>query len=328
MLYELDHIVSDIKEVPESWIYKFYYKKLSKGNISINQPFNGRIIKVKSLISRDSNPSLCFFYKNRHYYWKDFSVGKGGSAVSFVSYHMNKVEASAINLIICDYEEYLMSTDEKDEIFLPDEIKRSEFKVKPDYYDVESLKVWERWKIDLPCLNKFKIRNGSYYTILKEDKEYTFNKSFFAFYNSKGPYQIYQPDNEVKYVNIDTNYLIGSEQLEFKSKFCGIISGLKDICAISMIGLNCEYIAGFSENSLISKDKIDFLNSKYEFVFSMLDDDEAGIRGMKLYEKAYGIPYVHIKGLKKDLALNNEHYSFEKLKYTYTDAIHKKINNT
>jgi hypothetical protein len=326
-MFDLGTIIN-LSDVPEAWIYKHYYIKISKGN-GIKQPFDGRIIKVKSLLNRDTNPSLCFFYKNGHYYWRDFSQGMGGNALHFVGYHMNKNEPVVRAMICNEYEAYLSSPcNDEYEKELPDEIKKAQFQVITDIYEENSLTFWNQFKIDLDYLNFFKIRRGVQYKITKGDKEFSFpNKFFFAFYNSKGPYQLYQPgDEDAKYINIDTNYLIGSEQLEFRSNVCAIISGLKDICAISKIGLNCEYVAPPSENILLSKDKIEYLKSKYQFIITILDNDSAGLKAMNLYKKVYDIPFININ-LKKDLAENNRHYPIEKLKLNYSDLINKKINS-
>lgn len=324
--YDIGNIIADISDVPQSWIYKHYYAKFKNGEL-IKQPFDGRIIRAKSVVNRDSNPSLFFYYKNSHYFWKDFSSGIGGNAMKFVAYHMNKADSVVGNMIMREYEKYLTEGNiESEEPIIFDEIKKSEFKVVSDFYNEHSLSFWEMHKIDINCLNLFKMRRGIEYHIYKGTEHYSFGGFFFAFYNSKGPYQIYQPHNEkAKYINIDTSYLIGSEQLKFKSDTCIIISGLKDIAAINMIGLNCEYVAGSSETTLISKDNIDFLRSKYKFVLSMLDNDPAGLRAMQTYKKVYKIPYIHVK-FRKDLAENNIHYPIEKLKYSYTELIHKKIN--
>lgn len=326
--YAMDSIIGDISEVPEAWIYKHYYKYLSKEHVDIHQPFDGRIIKVRSLTNRDTNPSLCFFYKNSRYLWRDFSQGQGGNAIRFVAYHYNKSDGVAINMITRDYELYLNSGEipsGETQIYCS-EIKRPEFKVESKMYGYEDLKIWEHHKINLGILNRFKIKALSEYQMKRGNETLKFEGNIYGFFNSKGCYQIYQPFiQKAKYIQIDTSYLIGSEQLEFKYNVCAIISGLKDIAAITAVNINCEYVAPPSENTLLSKDNVEFLKSKYLFVVSMLDNDEAGLRAMRLYKKMYDIPYIHVN-MKKDLALNNIHYSLDGLRYAYTKLINDKIN--
>lgn len=326
--YDLGSIVADISEVPESWIYKFFYEELTKGSI-IQQPFDGRIIKVKSIRNRDTNPSLCFFHKNGKYFWRDFSEGQGGNAVSFVSSHFNKTPMVAVEMILRKYEEFLIQEDHNlgaySDKYVTTEIKKPQFSLTESMMNQQNLDFWQYFKMNINVLNKFKIRYIPEYKIKKGDDIHTFNGQNYGFFNSSGCYQLYQPFNaKCKYLLIDPNYLIGSEQLEFKYNVCIIGSGLKDIGAASVLNLRCEYVAPPSENTLLSKDKIDWLKSKYNFILTMFDNDEAGIKGMRLYEKIYNIPYVHIK-LKKDLAENNTHFPENMLRHHYTMLINEKL---
>jgi len=323
--YDVSDIIGDISDVPESWVYKHYYKNLTGNKIS--QPFDGRIIKMKSVVNRDSNPSLCFFYKNEKYFWRDFSQGQGGNIIRFVAFHYNKTEGQSIGMIIRDYETFLSSGCDYEEDVVFRSVSKPEYTIVTDYFKSEDLDFWDTSKIDLTTLNKFQIRKVPEYNIKKGEESFEFRGRIYGFFsNEKGIYQLYQPNlPKIKYINIDTSYLIGSEQLKQKYNICLIISGLKDICAMDVIKLSCEYVAPSSENTLIPKDRIDWLKSKYEFVLSMLDNDEAGLKAMRRYEKVYGIPYVHQK-YKKDQADNNKAFPLEKLRLLYSELINKKIN--
>lgn len=326
-MYNLQNVVSDIEEVPASWVYKNYYKRLTQTNI--NQPFDGRIIKVKSVRNRDSDPSLCFFYKDGKYLWRDFSQGIGGNFIKFVAYHFNKTNGTAVSLITHDYERYIEGDGEIEEENINDSlINKPEFKINFDVYDENSLKFWDMFKIGIETLNRFNVRRSTGYRIKKGNKNYDFGGMIFAFMCKEGPYQLYQPySTSGKYINIKTDYLIGSEQLEFKSNVCIIQSGLKDIMASTELDLNIEYVAPPSENTMISKDKMEWLKSKYKFLLTMFDNDKEGIKAMIRYKNAYNLPYVHMK-LKKDSAENNSNYSIDFLKHCYTEEINKKLNNS
>lgn len=321
-VYDLGEIVSDIRDVPGTWIYKHYYTKLT--GITINQPFDGRIIKVKSIVSRDTIPSLCFFYKSGSYYWKDFSNGQGGDTINFVSYHFNKTYGATVAMIMSDYENYINTTGCESLVDeFPLQVQKAEFEVSTDMYHFEDLAFWENHKINLNLLNRFKIKKVPEYTIKKGGETFKYGGKVYGFFNENGCYQLYQPFlPKTKYLYIDSTYLIGSEQLQFGADCCGIVSGLKDLVAISAVDIRCEYVAPTSENTLLSGDKIDWLKSKYSFVFTMFDNDEAGIRAMRLYQKVYGLKFVHIR-MTKDLAQNNIKYSLDGLKYHYTIAIDK-----
>lgn len=329
-MVNMKNLVTDISEVPEAWIYKYYYEKYSTldppGNIII-QPFDGRIIKTRSLKNNDSNPSLCFYFKNGKYYWNDFSSGQGGDAIWFVSHILNKTYPAASICIIIEYEKFL----ENGGIF--DSIDLNSVKVnKPSYqliiekFSIVALDWWNLPKISLSTLNRFKVKELKNYNVIKGNQSYTYGGFCFGFFSSSGAYQLYSPlTQRNKYININTDYLIGSDQLEFKSNTCIIKSGLKDIMAIIDLNLDAEYVASSSETSILSIHKINFLRSHYKNILCMLDNDAAGIKAMKRYEKVYGIKSVHIQ-LEKDTAENTRHYSPDYLRGVYSFEINKKLN--
>lgn len=328
--YSVQEIVTKISEVPTEWIYKFFYAFFTEKNFGvgrrIGQPFDGRTIKVRSIVNRDSNPSLCFFYKNGNYYWKDFSTGVGGNSIKFVAYHAGRPENSVEDGIMRKYEDYINGHVLDVDVIDMSQITRPEYDYTIRPYTAESLNFWNKFKIQDTTLSRFKMRFMPTYTMKKGGASHRFNTFAFGYFNNTGLCQIYQPMlPKVKYLNINTDYLLGSEQLEFKSPFLGIISGLKDIAAITEVGLDCEYIASSSENTLVSGDKMDEFRTKYKFIFSMLDNDEAGFRAMDRYKKVYGIPSIRMK-LKQDLAKNNETYPLNNLKFWYTESINKIFN--
>lgn len=325
MRYAVDEIITEICQVPQDWIYKYYYRLFKRETSErINHPFDGRIIKVKSVLNRDSNPSLCFFYKNGNYFWKDFSTGVGGNSVKFVAYHSNKTESVAEGMIMRAYENYINEGNVHNGGFINvSEISKPEYDFILDPHNVNTQSWWDKFKITTDTLNRYKTNYCRNYKVIKDERIYSFSTFAFAYRNNDGVFQLYQPLIDPKYLYVKSGYLIGSEQLEFKSKFLCIASGLKDIMAGSEVGLDVEFIAPPSENVMITKDQMDFLRSKYQFIFSMLDYDKAGMKAMMRYKAIYDISPVYITTLKQDLAKNNEAYPLEKLKYVYTQAINK-----
>lgn len=325
--YSMKNLVTHISEVPIAWIYKTYYLKCCGNTTTFSQPFDGRIIKVKSLVSRDTEPSLCFFYKNGTYYWKDFSTGKGGDAIDFVCYALNKTYSASETGVMTEYENFLNNGGEFDEINLKElKASKAQYVLEAKAWGIKELDWWKEYQTLLPTLNDYKVRPLDCYTVIKAGVSTKYKGHFYAFYGSKGPYQIYQPEiKHAKYIYINTNYLIGRDQLKFKSDTCIIKSGLKDILAIQSLNLNAEYVAGTSETTLISKEDIDFLKSKYKYLLCMLDNDAAGIRAMRRYKAVYGINSVLIK-INKDTADNLKEHKKEFLTSFYTMQINKKLN--
>ena len=64
---------------------------------------------------------------------------------------------------------------------------------------------------------------------------------------------------------------------------------------------DAESIAPDSENTLIPESMLKSIIPKYEKIFVLFDNDEAGIRSMKRYKEKYDFDYV-ILDMEKDLS--------------------------
>jgi Toprim-like len=329
--FEIKNVVANISKVPTDWIYKHYYKLFSTDDKSkniMNQPFDGRIIKVRSLSSRDTTPSLCFYYKDGKYKWKDFSTGNGGDVIDFVMVLYNKHKTEVEEIIISSYEQFLenggIQTDQP-KVDKPN----TEYIINVARHNPISLEFWHQFGISIETLNKFGVRKVDNYSIRKDGRiVYSYCGMTFGYYNiEKHPYQIYNPNNSsvAKYITLDPKYLIGYSQLEFKSDTCIIVSGLKDLMAIYELGLDAEYVAPSSETSLLGPEIIDMLKSHYKNILCIFDNDIAGLKAMRRYTVFYDIPYLKIS-IGKDLAENAKHHKADFLKIFYAFNINKKIN--
>jgi hypothetical protein len=324
--YNMKSLTTKISDIPESWIYKYYSKKAGK---PINQPFDGRTIKIRSFTNRDTEPSLCIYYsenKNR-YLWYDHSSGQGGDAVNFVEHSLSKTTGITISTIIKDYDKFIEEGNVVDEydtelIKIDDTILLGTVRA----FTLNDLDYWKKYKIYTTTLHEYDVQPLSSYRIIKNGSPNIFKNYSFGFYSTReGLYQIYQPEQKIKYLNTKKDYLIGREQLKFKYDTCVITSGLKDLMALDTLGLNIEKVAGKSENTLIKYDDIEFLKSKYKNIFTMLDNDEPGLKAMANYKKIYGIQSIHIN-LQQDLAKNNEKCEIPFLRNHYSLYLNKRIN--
>lgn len=326
--YNMSTLKTNVRDIPEAWIYRFYAEKSGR---SIVQPFDGRIIKIRSFVNRDTEPSLCIYYNEKinRYLWHDHSSGKGGTAIDFVADYLSKTYSTTIDIIMSDYEKFIEeggNLDEYDNAHI--ESETTTFKACPRKFTLNDVDFWRQFKISPNTLTKYNVQPLKEYTIFKGDTNVgRFTNYAFGFYSDKhGLYQIYQPETpKMKYLNTKKDYLIGSDQLKFESNVCIITSGLKDLMALMSVELNVEAVAPKSENTYIKYDAIDFLKSKYKHVITMLDNDEPGIKAMKTYQKIYDIPYIHIN-LSQDLAKNNQKNVINFLKLHYTHYIDKIIN--
>lgn len=322
MTYDMSRILT-LADVPDGWIYKDFYKYATGRDI--NQPLDGRTIKIRSFISRDTIPSLCLYVEKGKYRWRDFSTGKGGDTLDFVMNILNKELPQAIDIVLSKYNKFI-SEGSKYEVIVND-LPETTYKLFPTLYTKPYLSYWSQYCIGIQALNKFKVRCLPEYVMYRGGGQLgKFCGHFYAYYEDSGhAYQIYRPGYDPKYINIRSDYLIGLDQLEGKSDTLVIASGMKDLLALSVIGLSLEIVAlPTGEAHLLDSDTIALMKDSYKNIITILDNDKTGISSMKRYEKVYGIPYVWID-LCKDLAENNKTHDLNYLKSKYTQLIDKKI---
>ena len=127
--------------------------------------------------------------------------------------------------------------------------------------------------------------------------------NIYGYFKDDGTlYKIYQPKvSDKKFIKVK-NYIQGSDQLKYDKKYLVITSSLKDLMAFNRLKLtDAESIAPDSENTLIPDNMLNKIVTKYEKVFVLFDNDEAGIRSMEKYKEKYGFDYV-ILDMEKDLS--------------------------
>lgn len=338
-MYNIGELIVEIDQVPVEWIYKHFYEKLIKNSVSefpkspITQKFDGRTIRTRSAVARDTNPSLFFYFKNNQYKWHDYSLGTGGDAVQFVATHYSKTRPVAIEIIIDQYNKYLLEGNSVIDEIVEKEIVTTNYTIKPKRWESSELYWWSVYKISENTLRDYNVIPLESYNVKRWNSKSSLPESIwycepncFAYVcNELGVYQIYRPSRLPKYINVDSSYMIGQDQLKFKFSTCAIVSGLKDIMALKCLDLDIEYVASSSESVLLPATKMDFLKSRYKHVFSMLDNDNTGIKSMLRYEKIYRIPYLRIN-LEVDHAENMKKYVLHKVKDTYSLSINKLIN--
>lgn len=324
--FNMKNITSDVGDIPDVWIYKYYADKFGK---PINQPFDGRQIRIRSFTNRDTTPSLFIYLgKGDRYYWKDHSSQNGGDAIDFVKHLLSKTYTVAVQQIIKDFDEFIESGKNlSDYDNAKIEVVNIEYNAIKRAWDFNDLNFWAEWKITAHTVRRYNVEPLRNFIITKNGIANNIYSSAWGFYSKvEGLYQIYQPNNtNCKYINTKKDYLIGSDQLLYMNNTCIIVSGLKDLMALESIGLNIETVAPKSENTLLHHDKIEKLKSQYDHVITMFDNDEPGIRAMETYKRIYNIPYIHVH-LEQDLAKNNKRYDIDFLKNHYTLLIDKKIN--
>ena len=287
----------DIDKIPSNWIFEYYCKT--------NEKLHGQDIKVLSLFNEaDTVPSMCIYVNDNKYKFKDFSSGYGGDGIKLVMLMYDlKSRDSAVRRIIDDYE--------KQVDVIPNEIKPvSKFKItshKKRKWNVIDAKYWLSFNIDSDILQKYNVFPLSYVTLSKniDDNIVEFkrtNNQMYGYFKKDGTlYKTYQPkDKKRKFFNV-SSYIQGTDQLEYKNKTLVIASSLKDMMSLDSLNLEIDLVAPGSENTLIPKSNMSSYVLKYDNIFTLFDNDDAGYRASDKYEGVYGINGLYLN-LSKDVS--------------------------
>lgn len=299
-------LITSVLEVPREWVFETY--------LSLPGALHGQDVKIKSPFntSGDNNPSFFVYYSRdtSKYQFKDFSTDKSGDGVALVKELFNlSTRGEAAHKIIEDYNKYIAAN--------PNAPTR-EFKIESKYkvtgftprgWNKLDERFWMQFKIGSKLLKHYRVTPLEDYTLTKElddggKKTLTMNASLmYGYFRTDGTlYKIYQPySKESKFIKV-VDYIQGTDQLTFKVPYLVICSSLKDLMAFVKLGFkNAECVAPDSENIVIPERIIEKYKEKYKKVCTLFDNDAAGIKSMKRYEKEYDLPPVHLE-VEDDLA--------------------------
>lgn len=320
-------VINSIKDVPKQWIYKHY--------LDITQPMDGRTIRTRSFINRDTTPSLFIYIKDGVYRWKDFSSGYSGSAIDMIMIMNPGITfAEACIKIVNDYNLYI----HKKGPFVPDRIETSisDYSLKAEYesraWNDKDIKFWTtNLGIELPLLEHYFVtplkwyQLSKVYTIHKKTYNLVQHERMYGYFTKEGElYAIYQPDyRDLKFIKLFP-YIHGIDQLTKTCDTLLICASLKDQLIPESLKINVETIAPMSETTLLSVSEIDMFKAEYKYIFTLFDNDRAGIQSMKRYKEIYGIDFVYFP-LEKDLADARQYLGADKVRSELIIRINKKI---
>lgn len=297
-------IVSDLNDVPREWVFEHYLK--------LTERLSGQSLKIKSIFSsRDKVPSMCIYTDSKgHYKFKDFSSGYGGDGLNLVM-HLYNLESrgKASFRIMEDYAIYISNN-----TYVPITYKPHSKYVVSDYemrhWNTLDQGYWKNFKLSSSILEGHNVYPLSFYTMIKEDDEgrildtvHIKGNFIYGYFREDGTlYKIYTPKNkDNKFIKVH-DYIQGSDQLEFKSKYLIITSSLKDLMCFKKLGISgIETIAPDSENSVIPENFMRPLLDKYQKIIVLFDNDEPGLKSAQKYKNKYGFEYVNLD-MSKDLS--------------------------
>lgn len=277
--------------------------------LNLEEALEGQSVKIKSIFNKaDNDPSMILFFSDDEqiYRFKDFSSGNYGDAVDIVLELYNLSDRQNGYRQILD----LFKNDTE----IPKYINTASKEIREvNKYTIRKwtnadAAFWKQFGIGGSFLKNYNIKPLGEYTITitKEDgvEEMNFAQNMcYGYFNNAGELcKIYQPTRKVaKFLKLK-EYTQGEEQLTYKARCLIIASSLKDIGAFKALKFNqIELVAPDSENVTITQAQIDKYRQEYEFVFTMFDNDIAGMKAMKHYKELYDISYIYFN-VEKDIA--------------------------
>lgn len=205
----------------------------------------------------------------------------------------------ALKKIQLDSKKFLDETEDTD---LPVEeffTKAKKIQVKVKDWDENSLLYWNKHYISKDTLIKYNVFNVSHVYLDKIlSKRATQRNPIYSYhFPSTDRIKIYRP-----LTKIQADKWISSTKCEditgweyYSSRRHSIIfitSSGKDAMVLHSLGFPA--IAPVTEKSVVSESVMEYIKTRYRYVFVFMDNDDAGMKANFKYFKSYNIPYVFI----------------------------------
>jgi len=309
-------IISDIKDVPEEWVYEYY--------LNLKEKLTGQDIKMLSAFnSKDKVPSMFVYFDTTSstYKFKDFSSGNQGNCWNLVQHLYNLSFGEAAAKIINDYQVYIKNNtvSERRELVIHDKFKVVDYEMR--HWNTLDQQYWMMFKIGSGLLDRYNVVPLEFFTMEKEEIDstmtsFTFKRPYmYGYFRNDGSlYKIYMPKNtDKKFIKVE-NYIQGTEQLKYDCKYLIITSSLKDLMCFNKLGINnVEAIAPDSENTMIGEKAIGEFQQYYQKIIVLFDNDEPGIKAAERYKVKYGLNYI-ILPMEKDLSDSVKMHGIDKVR--------------
>lgn len=323
-MFKTKNLVHDIKDVPTPWIFEHYCK--------LKEKLNGHDVKIKSLFnSKERTPSMCIYFdaNKKTYRYKDFSSGKGGSAIDLVKELTELPYHKAAQQVVEKYNDFVLHNNggyDVQEFKQASKYKVSSFKKRQ--WSTQDQYYWTQYNIGTRLLTEHNVVPLESYTMIKDDKELRITGNYlYGYFKTDGTlYKIYQPKTlDKKFIKV-SDYVQGSEQTK-NNDFLLITSSLKDIMSLKSLKLKLDIIAPDSENSLIKKELMTEYINTYKKVIVMFDYDEAGIKAMERYKELYPEVVTTALPMSKDPSDSIKDFGAKQVFLRIVPLLNKKLEN-
>jgi hypothetical protein len=322
-MFNTKDLVHDINSVPIAWIFEHFCK--------LKEKLNGQDVKIKSLFNpKERTPSMCIYVDTYNKYkYKDFSTGKGGSAIDLVKELTQLPFHKACQLVIENYNDFVLHNNGGYDI---GEFKQaSRYKVTSHIvrkWNTQDQYFWTQFNIGSKLLEEFHVKPLESYCMTKDDNELCIKGLYlYGYFKADGTlYKIYQPKTlDKKFIKV-TDYIQGMHQCTGE-KHLLITSSLKDVMSVKSLKLSLDVIAPDSENTMIRQDMMEEFRNKYSKIIVMFDYDEAGVEAMKKYKEKYPFIEITLLPMSKDVSDSIKDYGAKEVRTRLVPILAKKLND-
>ena len=307
--------------------------------LNLNEALEGQSIKIKSIFNKqDNTPSMIIFYAEEEniYRFKDFSSGAYGDAADIAMHIYGLADRQTAFRKILEIFKDNLDVVRTNYIAVKETKEVSSYKIRK--WNNADAEYWKSYGIGGSFLKQYNIKPLESFTIkiTRLDVVNTMdfaNHMCYGYFTKEGTlYKIYQPTRtRAKFMKLN-ECTQGEEQLTYNKKCLIIAASLKDIGAFKALKYpNIDLIAPDSENVTITQQQIDKYQEHYEIIFTMFDNDIAGMTAMKKYKKLYNIPYIYFN-VEKDIAECVKQHGIANTKVFFTpifkDALKRNTQNS
>ena len=322
-MFNTKDLVHNVKDIPQIWIFEHFCK--------LKEKLTGQDIKIKSLFNpTERTPSMCIYCtKAGEYKYKDFSTGKGGSAIDLVK-DLNQLSFhKACQLIVEQYNDFVLHNNGGYDIEKFQ--KASKYKVtsyNARQWSTQDQYFWTQFNIGSKLLEAYNVKPLESYCMTKDDNELCIKGLYlYGYFKEDGTlYKIYQPKTlDKKFIKV-TDYIQGMHQCTGERNLL-ITSSLKDIMSIKSLKLNIDVIAPDSENTMLKHDLMEEIDQKYKSIILLFDNDNAGIESMNKYKERYPFVKLAVLPMSKDVSDSIKDYGAKEVLKRLVPILDKKLND-
>ena len=321
-MFKTKNLVHDIKDVPIPWIFEHF--------CDLKEKLQGQDVKIKSLFNpEERTPSMCIYTdKNNTYKYKDFSTGKGGSALDLVKDLKHLSFHKACQLIVEKYNDFVLHNNggyDIQKFQRASKYKVTSFKVRG--WTTQDQYFWTQFNIGSKLLEAHHVKPLESYCMTKDDNKLCIKGLYlYGYFKEDGTlYKIYQPKTlDKKFIKI-TDYVQGMHQCTGE-KYLIITSSLKDIMSIKSLKLkHLDIIAPDSENTMLKEELMEELKNKYKKIILLFDNDDAGKKSMLTYKEKYPFIELAVLPMSKDISDSIKDFGAKEVHNRLVPILDKKL---